>query len=154
MNLREQLLDYSYGNDLRRFWSLFRRRERAKNKFWADILTYFLNRMAHKHGGYIGRGASISGIPSLPHGLHGIYISRYASIGKDCRIYQNVTIGEVNGKAPRIGDGCLIGAGAAIIGDVRIGNHVKIGAGAVVHTDVPDNATVVAQPARVLPGKR
>ena len=150
MSLRERLLDYSYGNNLRRFWKLFRRRERAKSKLWADILTFFLNRMAHRHGGYIGRGASIASVPSLPHGLHGVYISRYASIGRDCRIYQNVTIGEVDGRAPRIGDGCLIGAGAVIVGGVTVGDHVRIGAGAVVHTDVPDGATVVAQPARII----
>lgn len=63
-----------------------------------------------------------------------------------CRIYQNVTIGEVEHVAPSIGDDCLIGAGAVIIGGVTVGNRVKIGAGAVVSFDVPDDATVVAQP--------
>ena len=48
------------------------------------------------------------------------------------------TIGEVNKKAPVIGDNCLIGAGAVIIGGVKIGSHVKVGAGAVVSTDIPD----------------
>lgn len=152
-NLRERIMDYSLGNNLGRFWRLFRRRERTSSKLWADVLTFFLNRMAHRRGGYIGRGAQIAGIPSLPHGLHGIYISRYASIGRDCRIYQNVTIGEVGGKAPRIGDGCLIGAGAVLVGDIRVGCRVKIGAGAVVSADVPDGCTVVSQPARILPGK-
>ena len=66
------------------------------------------------------------------------------------RIYQNVTIGEVNGRAPRIGDGCLIGAGAVLVGDIRVGNYAKIGAGAVVSADVPDYATVVAQRPRVI----
>lgn len=152
-NLRERIMDYSLGNNLGRFWRLFRRRERTSSKLWADVLTFFLNRMAHRRGGYIGREAQIAGVPSLPHGLHGIYISRYASIGRDCRIYQNVTIGEVGGKAPRIGDGCLIGAGAVLVGDIRVGSRVKIGAGAVVSTDVPDGCTVVSQPARILPGK-
>lgn len=101
MSLRERLMDYSLGNNLRLFWRLFRWRERTHSRIRADILTFFLNRTAHKRGGYIGRGAKIAGIPSLPHGLHGIYISRYASIGAGCRIYQNVTIGEVGGKAPR-----------------------------------------------------
>ena len=150
MNLREHLMDYSLGNHLRLYWWLFRLRERAGGGLWADILTFWLNRIAHKRGGYIGRGAEIAGIPSLPHGLHGIYISRYASIGAGCRIYQNVTIGEVGGKAPRIGDGCLIGANAVLVGGIRGGNGVKIGAGAVVSEDVPAYATVVAQPPRVL----
>ena len=91
-------------------------------------------------------------MPEFPHGLQGIFISRYARIGKNCWIYQNVTIGEVNKKAPVIGDNCLIGAGAIVIGGVRIGNNVKIGAGAVVNGDVPDGCTVVAQPMRVIGG--
>lgn len=53
-------------------------------------------------------------------------------------------------KAPVIGKNCLIGAGAVIIGGIRIGNDVKIGAGAVVNTDIPDHCTVVSQPARII----
>ena len=81
----------------------------------------------------------MKGRPTLPHGLQGIFISRYASVGEGCLIYQNVTIGEVNRKAPVIGDHCLIGAGAVLIGNIRIGDRVKIGAGAVVNMDVPDD---------------
>lgn len=150
MSLRERLMDCSLGNGLRLYWRLFRWRERTRGGLPADVLTFFLNRIAHRRGGYIGRGAKIAGIPSLPHGLHGIYISRYAAVGSGCRIYQNVTIGEVNGKAPQIGDDCLIGAGAVLVGDVRVGNGAKIGAGAVVSADVPPGATVVAQPPRVI----
>lgn len=150
MHIRQWLMDISLGNDLRLYWRLFRLRERTDSRLPADILTFLLNRMAHKRGGYIGRGANIADIPSLPHGLHGIYISRYASIGRECRIYQNVTIGEVNGRAPQIGDNCLIGANAVLVGDIRIGSGARIGAGAAVSFDVPPNATVVAQPPRVI----
>ena len=150
MHLRERLMDYSLGNNLRLYWRLFRLREQAGNSLLTDILTFLLNRIAHKRGGYIGRGANIADIPSLPHGLHGIYISRYASIGRGCRIYQNVTIGEENGRAPQIGDNCLIGANAVLVGDIRIGSGTRIGAGAAVSFDVPPNATVVAQPSRVI----
>ena len=153
MHFREWLVDVSLGNDLGLFWRLFRLRERSGSRFLADILTFLLNRMAHKRGGYIGRGAKIASVPSLPHGLHGIYISRYASVGSGCRIYQNVTIGEVGGKAPRIGNGCLIGANAVLVGDIRIGDNVRIGAGAVVSGDVPESCTVVAQPFRVIARK-
>ena len=147
------MIDYSKGDNLRGYWSLFGRRERTKTKFIREILIFLCNRSAHKHGGYIGNGAKIAGIPSLPHGLHGIYISRYASIGANCLIYQNVTIGEVDRKAPRIGDNCLIGAGAMVIGDIRVGDNVKIGAGAVVSFDIPDNCTVVSPRALVLERK-
>lgn len=150
MGMREKIIDYSRGDTLGHFWRLYERQKRAKNKLSRDILTFFMSRSAHRHGGYVGPGAEIRGIPSLPHGLHGVFISRYATIGANCRIYQNVTIGEVGGAAPTIGEGCLIGAGAVLVGGIRIGNHVKIGAGSVVSTDVPDYSTVVSQPPRVI----
>ena len=150
MSIRERIDDYSKGNDLRRFWRLFRRREQTKSRLWRKVLTFHLNRMAHRRGGYIGNSAVIRGVPSLPHGLHGIYISRYAVVGEGCRIYQNVTIGEVEHRAPEIGDNCLIGAGAVLVGGIKIGSNVKIGAGTVLSTDVPDNCTDVSQPPRII----
>lgn len=142
--------EFSKGDNLVLFWKLFSLRDRTKKRPLRQVLTFLLNRMAHRHGGYVGNGAVFQGVPTLPHGLHGIFISRYAKIGKNCWIYQNVTIGEVDRTAPEIGEGCLIGAGAVLVGDIKIGNHVKIGAGAVVSADVPDNCTVVAQPPRVI----
>lgn len=150
MSLRGRIIDYSRGNDLCWFWHWYRLQKKVKIGLQRDILTFMMSRSAHRHGGYIGPDTEVEGIPSLPHGLHGIFISRYAKIGKNCRIYQNVTIGEVNRKAPVIGDDCLIGAGAVIVGGVKIGSHVKIGAGAVVNMDIPDGCTVVAQSARVI----
>lgn len=148
--LKDRIIDYSKGDDLRRFWRLFRLRERVKLNLVRSLVTFLINRSAHRHGGYVGNGARFEGKPSLPHGLHGVYISRYASIGGGCRIYQNVTIGEVNGKAPHIGYNCFIGAGAILVGNIKIGDYVKIGAGAVVRTDVLDHCTVVAEPPRVI----
>lgn len=150
MSIRRKIIDYSRGNNLTHLWKLYYRQKKAKNRLIHDILTFRLSRCAYRHGGYIGPDAVIKGIPSLPHGLQGIFISRYAQVGENCWIYQNVTIGEVNRKAPIVGDNCLIGAGAVLIGDIKIGNNVKIGAGAVVNTDVPDNCTVVSQPVRII----
>ena len=150
MSLRETIIDWSKGDRLTGFWRLYRWRERCGRKLVRDVLTFLLNRSAHRHGGYLGNGAVFAGVPSLPHGLHGVYVSRYARIGAGCRIYQNVTIGEVCGQAPVVGDRCLIGAGAILVGGIRIGDDVRIGAGAVVSQDVPDRATVVAQPPRII----
>lgn len=150
MSIRRKIIEYSRGNDLERFWRLYRRQKKAKNRLVRDILTFRMSRCAHRHGGYVGPDAVFKGVPSLPHGLHGIFVSRFAVIGENCRIYQNVTVGEADREAPVIGDNCLIGAGAVLIGGIRIGNNVKIGAGAVVHTDIPDNCTVVSQPVRIL----
>lgn len=150
MSIRRQIIDYSRGDNLCHFWHLYKLQKKIKTGLIHDILTFFLSRSAHRHGGYIGPDAVIDETLSLPHGLHGIFISRYAVIGKDCWMYQNVTIGEVNRKAPVIGDNVLIGAGAVIIGDITIGNNVKIGAGTVVTTSIPDNCTVVSQPVRII----
>lgn len=101
-------------------------------------------------GTHLGYGAQFSGIPNFPHGLYGIVVSHNAVIGSNCTIYHQVTIGEGNGGAPIIGDNVLIGAGAKVIGQIKIGNNVKIGAGCVVTDNVPDNATVVSQKARII----
>lgn len=149
MSIRRSIIDYSRGNNLHYFWRLYRLQQKKKEGFVRDVLTFMVSRCAHRHGGYIGPDTVIKGNLTLPHGLHGIFISRYARIGENCWIYQNVTIGEVNRKAPVIGDNCLIGAGAVIVGGVKIGNHVKIGAGAVVSTDIPDGCTVVSQAVQI-----
>ena len=149
MQIREWLIGLSRGDSLGWFWWLYDRRAGGKPGFRRGIFTYLLCRSAHRHGGYVGPGAVFQGRPILPHGLHGVFISRFAVVGPRCRIYQNVTIGEVDGKAPVIGEGCLIGAGAVLVGDIRIGRRVRIGAGAVVCQDVPDDCTVVAQPPRL-----
>ena len=150
MSGRDWLRDTYYGRGMGMYWRLFRYRERVKSRLGFHLLTVVLNRMARRRGGYIGPTAVIGGVLSLPHGLAGVYISRYARIGPGCRIYQNVTVGEVDGRAPQIGANCLLGAGAVVVGDIRVGNNVRIGAGAVVSQDVPDNSTVVAQRPRVL----
>ncbi|NCB26477.1 MAG: hypothetical protein EOM62_13535 [Bacteroidia bacterium] len=87
----------------------------------------------------------------LPH-PNGIVIHPKAIIGVNCLIFQQVTIGTggpVSG-VPQIGGHVDIGAGAKILGGVRIGNHAKIGANAVVLGDVPEEATAVGVPARIV----
>jgi len=75
-----------------------------------------------------------------------------ASIGFNVRIFQNVTIGSryFNGDYPVIQNNVDIGPGAIILGNVCIGNFAKIGANSVVLNDVPDHATAVGVPARIL----
>ena len=132
MGLRTWLRDFERGDNLRLFWRVFYLRRRVKSRLPRRLLTFLLHRWAHRHGGYVGDETDIRGPLRLPHGLHGIYLSRYARIGGGCCIYQNVTIGEVDGRAPQIGPDCLIGAGA------------------VLHCSVPPYSTVVAQPPRIL----
>lgn len=94
-------------------------------------------------GTHLGFGAHFADIPIFPHGLYGIVISYNTVIGRNVTIYHQVTIGEGKGGAPYIGDNVLIGAGAKIIGKVRIGDGAKIGAGCVVRKDIPEGAIVI-----------
>lgn len=71
-------------------------------------------------------------------------------IGSNCWVNQQVTIGHTAKGAPTIGDNVKICAGAIVIGDIHIGNNVVVAAGATVNMDVPDNALVVAQKARII----
>lgn len=101
-------------------------------------------------GTHLGFGAQFQTPPKLPHGLYGIIISHNAVIGSNCTIFHQVAIGEGKGGAPIIGDNVLIGAGAKIIGNIRIGSNSRIGANAVVISDVPANSVVVAPEGNVL----
>ena len=80
----------------------------------------------------------------------GIVISGYAQFGDDCRIRNGVVVGLKNVHepiAPVIGNNVDIGAGAKVLGNIRIGNNVVIGANAVVLIDVPDNSLAIGVPA-------
>lgn len=70
----------------------------------------------------------------------GVVVHKRAKIGRNCMIAQNVTIGGRSGhyEVPVIGDDCYIGAGAKVLGPVKIGNGVTIGANAVMMKDAPD----------------
>ena len=76
------------------------------------------------------------------------------SIGKNCWINQQVTIGYNGlGDPPVIGDHVMITCGAKVLGAVHIGNHVTVGANAVVIRDVPDDCVVGGVPAKILKTK-
>lgn len=76
------------------------------------------------------------------------------SIGRNFTCRQNTTIGNKSddkpNERPTIEDNVTLGANVVIIGNVHIGNNVIIGAGSVVVKDVPDNAVVVGNPARII----
>jgi serine O-acetyltransferase len=72
-------------------------------------------------------------------------------IGANCLIRQQVTIGyTTSSDCPTLGNHVVVGAGAKVLGRVRVGNNVVVGANAVVVKDVPDNCVVVGVPARIV----
>lgn len=88
------------------------------------------------------------------HHFGNIFIHPEARIGANCTLRQGVTIGNrhVDGPVPIIGDDVEFGAYAQVLGGVRIGNGCRIGAMSVVLCDVPDGATAVGVPARIVAG--
>lgn len=85
----------------------------------------------------------------------GIVVHGASVIGDGCVIRQNVTLGlrreDEPDKAPVLGKGVSVGAGAVILGGVHVGDGANIGANAVVVKDVPAGATAVGVPAKILP---
>ena len=97
----------------------------------------------------IGRGANIGEEFVIIHSF-GIVINSAVKAGTGLVIEHGVTIGAEKGLSPVLGNNVFIGAGAKIIGAVTIGNDVKIGANAVVTKSLPDGATAVGVPAKVI----
>lgn len=106
-------------------------------------------------------GATIHGSIFIDHGA-GVVIGSTAEIGANTIIYSGVVLGSRRGgldngfgakRHPTIGENCLLGTGAKILGDITVGRNVKIGANAVVLEDVPANTTVVGIPAKVIKRK-
>ena len=98
-------------------------------------------------------GATIGRRLVIDHGT-GIVIGETAEIGDDCLLYQGVTLGgtgkDVGKRHPTLGNNVMVGSGAKVLGPFKVGNNVRIAANSVVLREVPDNATVVGVPGRVV----
>jgi serine O-acetyltransferase len=111
----------------------------ARHRFWCTIA-----------GADIPVNCSIGGGLLIPH-PNGIVIHPKVTIGVNCLIFQQVTIGTRGSiQVPEIGGHVDIGAGAKILGAVKIGAHAQIGANAVVVADVPSRGIAVGIPAKLL----
>jgi len=110
-------------------------------------LSRFLTGIEIHPGAKIGRGFFID------HGM-GVVIGETAEIGDNCTLYHGVTLGGTSWakekRHPTLGDDVVIGSGAKILGPFTVGSGSKIGSNSVVVKEVPDQATVVGVPARMV----
>lgn len=126
--------------------------------FLYKIKLYFLARLVSQLARFltgieIHPGAKIGRRLFIDHGT-GVVIGETATVGNDCTIYHGSTLGGTGKdkikRHPDIGNNVLVGAGAKVLGPIKIGNNVKIGANAVVIKEVPDNSTVVGIPGKII----
>ena len=118
------------------------------------FLARFISQRSRRRTGIeIHPGAKIGKRLVIDHGM-GVVIGETAEIGDDCLIYHGVTLGgtgkDQGKRHPTIGNNVLIATGAKVLGPFRVGNNVRIAANAVVLSEIPDDATAVGVPARVV----
>jgi len=98
-------------------------------------------------------GAEIGEKFFIDHGM-GVVIGETAEIGDSVTLFQGVTIGgtgkERGKRHPTLGNHVVVGAGAKILGGIKVGDNVKIGANSVVLKSVPANSTVIGVPGRII----
>lgn len=93
----------------------------------------------------------------LMHG-HGIVIGSKVVIGANCKIFDNTSFGNkytesAHVEQPSIGDNCVIGTGAKILGKITIGDNCVVGANSVVIKDLPSNSVAAGVPAKIIKAK-
>ncbi|MEM9102934.1 MAG: serine O-acetyltransferase [Pseudomonadota bacterium] len=126
-----------------------------KNRwFW---LARFLSTFGRWWTGIeIHPGAQIGRRFFIDHGM-GVVIGETAIVGDDCTLYHGVTLGGTSwneGKRhPTLGDNVVIGAGAKVLGPIRLSDNSRVGSNAVVIKDVPQGATVIGIPGRLVERK-
>jgi serine O-acetyltransferase len=121
----------------------------CKRKRLPFLPGYVQRQIYSRYGLEISAGADISGGLYIAHPI-GTVIS-VKRMGRNCSIIAAVTIGMRNEwKFPEIGDEVFIGAGARVLGGIKVGNQAVIGANAVVIHDVADGVTVVGIPAKAI----
>lgn len=123
---------------------------RHKSYFLARLISQsarFLTGIEIHPGAKIGKGLFID------HGS-GVVIGETTEIGEDCTLYQNVTLGgtgkESGKRHPTLGNNVLVGSGARVLGPFKVGDNARVAANAVVLEEVPENATAVGVPARIV----
>lgn len=125
----------------------------SEHYFSARLVSQVARRLT---GIEIHPGATIGKRLFIDHGM-GLVIGETTEIGDDCTLYQGVTLGgtgkDVGKRHPTLGNNVMVGAGAKVLGPVKIGDNSKIAAGAVVLNEIPEQSTAVGIPAKVVKKK-
>lgn len=130
---------------------------RLAHKLWIwklPVIPRFISTFSRFLTGIdIHPGATIGKRFFIDHGM-GVVIGETTEIGDDVLLYQGVTLGGTSSKAekrhPTLKNNVVVGAGAKVLGNIILGEGAKVGAGSVVVNDVPEHATVVGIPGRVV----
>jgi len=130
---------------------------RISHRLWQWKLRWLARVLAHMARWFTGieihPGASLGRRFFIDHGM-GVVIGETAEIADDCTLYHGVTLGgttwQKGKRHPTLHDNVVIGAGAKVLGPITIGRNARIGSNAVVVRDVPEGATVVGIPGRVV----
>ena len=137
-----------------RFIFLFRFACFLREKKIRFLPGVIVRHLVYRYGCFMSLNSDIGIGIKIPH-PNGIVIGEKAQIGKNCTIYQQVTIGgKIIGDAkagnyPRISDNVVIFAGAKLIGNIKIGEYSIIGANSVVNKDLPSYVVVTGIPAKI-----
>ena len=118
-----------------------------------DLAYFYQMRTSEVFGVDIHPGARVGCGIMIDH-AHSIVIGETAVVGDDVSMLHSVTLGgtgkEEEDRHPKIGDGVLLGAGASVLGNIRVGSCSRVAAGSVVLEDVPPCKTVAGVPARIV----
>ena len=133
---------------------------RVCHALWAKGFKFIASLIAHigrwLTGIEIHPGAVIGRRFFIDHGM-GVVIGETTIIGDDCTLYHGVTLGGTSwnkGKRhPTLKNSVVVGAGAKILGPIEVGENARVGSNSVVLKAVPDGATVVGIPGRVVGAK-
>lgn len=114
------------------------------------LYKYLLQKIGNKYGLHIP--PNVFGIGLKIMHLGPILVNKNSKIGNNCSIHTNTSIVAhgIEDSAPTIGDNCIIGVGAILIGNISIGDNCVIGAGAVVNKNFKNNVTIAGVPASII----
>jgi serine O-acetyltransferase len=133
---------------------------RVANGLWRRGFTLSARMVSHQArfltGVEIHPGAQIADGVFIDHGM-GVVIGETAVVEEGCLLYKGVVLGgtslERKVRHPHLGRNVIVGSNACVLGAIHIGEGARIGSGSVVISDVPEHATVVGVPGRIVRGK-